>query len=105
MAANKINGLTAMEAVYMTQLFHLQQGQPNGVSVDMLPYTAQITWLVCEMGVMFPGRKWTEKLVYRTLLRMRKASLLDRSELINNRLQTPCFGVDDDVETCKPKTL
>jgi len=96
--ANPINRLTAMEAVFLSRLHNLQAKQDNGVSADMLPYTEQVKWIVGEMTKKFPKRRWTEKLVSRTLVRMRKASLLDKTEQSESKVDVPKFHVDDDVE-------
>ena len=96
--SNPINRLQAMEAVYLSRLHNLQAKQDNGVSADMLPYTEQVKWIVAEMTKKFPKRRWTEKLVSRTLVRMRKASLLDKTEQSDSKVDVPKFHVDDDVE-------
>ena len=95
---NPINRLTAMEAVFLSRLHNLQAKQEHGVSADMLPYTEQVKWIVGEMSKKFPKKRWTEKLVSRTLVRMRKASLLDKTEQSDSKVDVPKFHVDDDVE-------
>lgn len=84
-----------MQVLYLHRLFALQQKAENHISIDFLPYTVQIKWLVSEMLKKFPKSPWTEKLVYRTLMRMRKADLIGKTERGGNE-QPPVFPVDND---------
>jgi hypothetical protein len=95
---NLINKLEAVEALYLNNLFAAQARTTNGVSVDLLPYTANLKWIVAEMTKKYPGRRWTEKFCHRTLTRMRKAALLEKIEHNGTKLVVPEFGPDDDVE-------
>lgn len=95
---NPIDTLSAMEAVFMTTLFAEQNRQENGVSADNLPYTAQAKWITAEMLKRFPKRRWTEKLVCRTLVRMRKAGIMDKTEKTSSKIEVPVFAPDDDIE-------
>lgn len=93
--ANPISQLGMMEGMYLSNLYNAQYRQENGVSADMLPYTENLKWIVSEMEKKFPKRRWTEKLVSRSLVRMRKAHLLEKTE---HKAEIPAFKKDHDVE-------
>ena len=95
---NPINKLDAVEALYLNTLFSAQARQPNGVSVDFLPWTSNLKWIVAEMTKKYPKRRWTEKLCHRTLIRMRKAALLEKTEHAGSKIEVPEFKHDDDVD-------
>ena len=97
---NPINKLEAVEALYLNSLFSAQARATNGVSVDFLPYTSNLKWIVAEMQKKYPARRWTEKLCHRTLIRMRKAALLEKTEHGGNKIPVPNFNADDDIEEC-----
>ncbi len=67
-----LHRIPAEEVLYVQRLFYLQTRSPNGVNLDFLPYTSPSKWMVAEMRKKFPNSPWTEKLIYRTLLRIRK---------------------------------
>lgn len=95
---NPINKLEAVEALYLNSLFAAQAGKPNGVSVDFLPWTVNMKWIVAEMVKKYPHRKWTEKLCHRTIIRMRKAGRVQKTEHGGSKILVPDFKRDDDVE-------
>ena len=93
--ANPLNKIPLAQVLYLHKLFNLQQKADNCVSIDFLPYTTQIKWLVAEMVKKFPKSPWTEKLVHRTLLRLRKADLMGKNKQQEDPL--PVFGPDNDI--------
>lgn len=91
---NSLNQIPSQQMFYLVKQFNKQQQAENHVSVDFLPYTSQIKWITAEMLKKFPKSPWTDKLVHRSLIRMRKADCLDKND------QTeilPVFAPDDDV--------
>jgi hypothetical protein len=92
---NPLNEIPIAQILYLHKMFGVQQKAENHVSIDFLPYTVQIKWLVAEMLKRFPKSPWTEKLVYRTLIRLRKADLVGKTERGGNE-QPPQFPDDND---------
>jgi ubiquinone biosynthesis protein COQ9 len=69
----------------------------------MLAYTEQIKWIVSEMQKEFPNSGWTEKLVYRSLIRVRKAGYLETTERRSkNKLVVPEFAAEEDMAELEP---
>lgn len=64
--------IPASELISLQRFFYLQSLSPNGVPLDYLPYTDQLRWMLAEMTKRFPNSRWSEKLICRTLLRLRR---------------------------------
>jgi len=95
MAKSQLNKLPASHVMYLNKLYLRTLRAENHVLADFLPYTAQIKWIVAEMKKKYPKSPWTEKLAARTLIRLRKADLLEKTERPGKE-DIPVFPEDND---------
>ena len=98
--SSPLNRVPILQVFYLNTLYHIQQKSKNAVSADLLPYTVQIKWITAQMLKKFPNSRWTEKLVFRTLIRVRKASI-NKSEI--DKLEQPEFPEDNDFTESGPE--
>ncbi len=89
-----LNEINVLELLYLIKQFNIQKKAENSVSIDLLPYTSQIKWITGEMSKKFPKSQWTEKLVHRTLIRIRKADMMDKNDQTD---VVPVFAKDSDL--------